>query len=147
MIKKTKTPKMTKKEELEKIEKRRDELYDILEKKDKLWDFSKSYDKYQSYRHLEETELSKLDTRRRMIIDPVYEDIPDYGDVMNINDFIDTVNSGGFIDYDGYGHYVADGFIIDGVETSKMSNIEIYPSDIKKGNIRPGFNKIIWFNR
>ena len=33
------------------------------------------------------------------------------------------------------------------VENDMMTNIEIYPSDVKKGNIRKEFNKIIWFNR
>jgi hypothetical protein len=65
-------------------------------------------------------------------------ELPDYGDVMTLEHFIENVKDGGFIDYDGFGNYVKDG---------KMSNIEIYPSDVKHNMIRKDFDTIIWFNR
>ena len=83
-------------------------------------------------------ELSKLKTQERMERKPTFTAIPDYGDVMTLKDFIDNVKSGGFIDYDGSGNYVKD---------DKMSDIQIFPSDVKKGNIRKDFDKIVWFNR
>jgi hypothetical protein len=47
-------------------------------------------------------------------------------------------NYGGFIDYDGIGNYATN---------TQMSNIEIYPSDIKSGTYRKDFTHIVWFNR
>jgi len=133
---------MNTQEELDYIEKRIDELDDILEKKDKLWDFSKPFDKYNEYRKSEISEQSRLYARKRMIMEPTYENIPDYGNVMPLDTFIYCVKEGEFIDYDGYGHYI-EKF----VEKDMMTNIEIYPSDVKNGNIRKEFSKIIWFNR
>jgi hypothetical protein len=60
------------------------------------------------------------------------------GDRMTIEHFKACVGEGGFIDYDGYGTYIKD---------EKMSNIDIAPSDVKAGMIRPEFDEIIWFNK
>jgi hypothetical protein len=60
------------------------------------------------------------------------------GDRMTIEDFKDAVECGCFIDYDGFGTYIMD---------EKMSNIDIYPSDVKTGMIRKEFKEIIWFNK
>ena len=60
------------------------------------------------------------------------------GDVMSLQHFIDCCESGGFIDYDGYGYYVKDG---------KESDIYIYPSDVKAGKVRKDFDTVVWFNR
>lgn len=68
----------------------------------------------------------------------MFDEMPTYGDVMLLSDFIDNVKGGGFIDYDGFGNYCRD---------NKMSNIEIYPSDVKRESIRTDFDTIIWFNR
>jgi len=83
-------------------------------------------------------QLTKLETKLRMEKTPEFSKLSDFGSVMTLADFIENVKCGGFIDYDGYGHYVKDG---------KESDIEIYPSDVKKGNIRKDFDTIIWFNR
>lgn len=83
-------------------------------------------------------ELSRISRELRMIKTPTFDFIPDYGQVMTLKDFVNNVNDGGFIDYDGYGKYCRDGM---------MSNIEIYPGDIKHNKIRTDFDKIIWFNR
>lgn len=65
-------------------------------------------------------------------------EIPDYGDVMKMEDFVESCKNGWFIDYDGYGNYIQD---------DKMTDIVILPSDIKSGVFRRNFEKIIWFNR
>jgi len=57
---------------------------------------------------------------------------------MTLETFIANVNCGGFIDYDGIGNYATN---------TQMSNIEIYPSDIKSGTYRKDFTHIVWFNR
>lgn len=60
------------------------------------------------------------------------------GDRMTIEDFKSAVECGLFIDYDGFGTYIKD---------EKMSNIDIVPSDVKAGMIRPEFKEMIWFNK
>jgi hypothetical protein len=83
---------------------------------------------------------AELDREQRMIMPYTLSDIdPDCGNVMSLEEFISHVNSGGFIDYDGYGNYVKDG---------RRTDIEIYPSDVKHGSIRSEeFDTIIWYNR
>lgn len=83
-------------------------------------------------------EMERLSRQVRLIEEPTFSEIPDYGDVMSLKEFIDCVESGGFIDYDGSGNYVRDG---------KMSNISIYPSDVENSSVRKDFDTIIWFNR
>jgi hypothetical protein len=143
--------------ELDSIRKRIDVLEDLIdsvrEKFDKTWfsgenparDFLSAEGDYNKY--LEERdkpikkevkELSELESKLRMLMEPEFKPMPTYGDKMSLAEFIDNVKHGGFIDYDGFGNYTKDG---------KMSNIEIYPSDVKKGNIRKDFDSIIWFNR
>ncbi len=60
------------------------------------------------------------------------------GPITRLNEFIEQVKQGYFIDYDGYGCYVKD---------NKVTNIEILPSDIKYNAIRKEFNTIVWFNK
>ena len=43
---------------------------------------------------------------------------------------------GGFTDYDGFGVYAFE---------DKKSNIEIYPSDVIKGNLCTDFTHIVWY--
>lgn len=82
--------------------------------------------------------VSEINRKLRLIREPQYSDLPNYGDVMTLKDFIKNVKSGGFIDYDGSGNYV---------KGDKMSDITIYPSDVKNKSIRKDFDTIIWFNR
>lgn len=90
--------------------------------------------------HMQEVwdKRAKLNREKRMLMTPEYEELPKYGDVMSLKGFIECVNSGGFIDYDGSGSYVKDG---------KESNISIYPSDVQNNSVRDDFDTIIWFNR
>ena len=43
---------------------------------------------------------SRLSRELRMKMEPEFEEIPDYGDVFTLEDFLDNVKCGGFIDYD-----------------------------------------------
>ncbi len=123
---------------LEEIEKRRKELYSIITEKDKNWDFSRDWYDYQEYLSKEHDELDSLSREERMIMPYTLKDIPKCGNVMTLEHFIECVNDGGFIDYDGSGNYL---------EFDKMTNISIYPSDVEFGLIRKQFDKIIWFNK
>jgi hypothetical protein len=81
---------------------------------------------------------AKLDREKRMLMTPEFDELPTYGHVMSLKEFIECVKDGCFIDYDGHGRYVRDG---------KESNIHIYPSDIKHKAVRKDFDTIIWFNK
>jgi hypothetical protein len=83
--------------------------------------------------------INKLDRELRLIKPYTLSKIgTDSGDLMSLDHFIACVKAGGFIDYDGFGNYVKYG---------KISDIEIYPSDVKYNSIRKDFKKIIWYNR
>lgn len=60
------------------------------------------------------------------------------GDTFTMEEFIDAVNSGLFVDSDGYGYYATD---------NGKSDIYIYPSDIKENMYRNDFTHVIWFNK
>ena len=123
---------------LEEIQQELEELDKIIELKDKVWDNSKPWEEYSEYLRPENKKINELGRERRMIMPYQLEEMPTYGDVMSLEDFIGCVEAGLFIDYDGYGHYCKDG-----LET----NIEIYPSDVKRKSIRKEFDTIVWFNR
>ncbi len=67
-----------------------------------------------------------------------FEPIPKYGSLMTIEQWLDCVKCGGFIDYDGFGNYAF---------KEKMSDKEVRPSDVKKGKIDKTFTHVVWFNR
>lgn len=66
------------------------------------------------------------------------DEIPDYGDLIDTSSWIECVECGAFIDYDGLGH-PSDG--------KKMNaHINIYPSEgLTKAPT--GTTHIVWFNR
>jgi hypothetical protein len=66
------------------------------------------------------------------------EPLPDYGDLMPMSDFIETVKCGCFIDYDGYGKY-SDG--------KEMSEQTVRPSDVEAGKVDMKWSHVVWFNR
>lgn len=71
---------------------------------------------------------------------PRRQAIPWYGLVMSLKEFQQAVLSGGFIDYDGYGHY-ADDLRMDG-------SYLVYPSNVMSGEQPPEWaTRVIWFNR
>lgn len=68
------------------------------------------------------------------------EKMPDYGDLMPTEKWLECVKCGGFIDYDGHGA------LSNGTE---LSDIEIKPSDVSalKLNIPTWATHVMWFNR
>ena len=73
-------------------------------------------------------------------IEIVLKEIPDYGNFIEIDTFIEWVEDGYIIDYDGYGYYATD---------EMMSNVEVHPSDALDGTLEHDkiFTHIVWFNR
>lgn len=96
------------------------------------------YQEFMDYMEETNKKVSEASRKYRMVKTPKFSELSTYGDVMSLEDFIDNVKCGGFIDYDGHGRYVKDGM---------ESDITIYPSDVKRGTIRKDFDTIIWFNR
>lgn len=97
-----------------------------------------SYPEFQEYLKDVSDKYNSISKSYRLIKTPNYKEIPTYGTLMTLNEFVDCCKSGGFIDYDGSGNYVKNG---------QMSNIAILPSDVKSNMIRKDFDEIIWFNR
>ena len=137
--------------DLKKLKLRYKELSKLLNKRFSKFDdewFSKkdtaniSFFKYKNERKKvggeELIELNKIERKIRLIRPYELSELPKYGDLMPLEDFISCVKMGGFIDYDGFGNYVKDGMI---------SDIEIIPSDVLNNSVRTDFNEIIWFNR
>lgn len=65
------------------------------------------------------------------------EPIPDYGDVMTVEDWKAAVRSGSFNDYDGGGKAAKDG---------KVDKCWIYPSEAD-ASIPEDATHIVWFNK
>lgn len=64
---------------------------------------------------------------------------PEFGDLMTIQEFIECVKDGTFIDYDGFGNYAT---------ATHVSNAYLQPSDIKdKGFDVLNFTHVLWYNR
>ena len=97
-----------------------------------------NFEEYEEYFNETDNDIGRLSRNLRLIMEPTFTELPDFGDVMPLEDFIENVNMGGFIDYDGWGSYVRDG---------KKSDITINPSDVKHNSIRTDFDTIIWYNR
>lgn len=98
-----------------------------------------SWDAYSKHMRPAWDKQQKLDRELRLLMIPEFtRDVEEGDHVMKLKDFILHVKHGMFIDYDGFGHYVRDG---------KVSNIDIYPSDIDYDSIRDDFDMIVWFNK
>jgi hypothetical protein len=108
------------------------------EKQSECINLNMNWFEYKSVTKPLETEYTDLHRELRMLIEPSMELIPEYGDHMTIVSFIDNCKAGGFIDYDGSGNYATD---------KEMSDISVYPSDIKAGKYRKDFTHIVWFNK
>jgi len=134
---------LTVEEQLKKIDEDVNFLRKIINEKDKKWyadknNDNKSFEEYWEYVYNEKIELAKLDRKRRMIMPYELSELPDYGDVMTLNEFIKACNFGLFVDSDGSGCYSKDG---------QETNIPIYPSDIIHKAIRREFDSVIWYNK
>jgi tRNA G37 N-methylase Trm5 len=62
------------------------------------------------------------------------------GTCMSLDDFLKSVNSGFFNDYDGYGNLCID---------NKPTELQIYPSLINNENLKIPeiYNSVMWFNK
>ena len=129
-------------EELEKkldaIEKACDNIWEEfmnMSMKDIPYDVAHKW--YNSQPVIKERELIQDKIRQLKNADE-FEPIERDDDVYTIEKFKGICKSGGFIDYDGFGVYAY---------KDKKSNIEIYPSDVQKGNVRSDFTHVVWYNR
>jgi hypothetical protein len=69
---------------------------------------------------------------------PIYEDVlPTYGDLISRENWLEAVNNGNFIDYDGHGCPVKDG--------KMASYVLIIPS--QAATLDPEATHVMWFNR
>ena len=132
----------------DRINKIKGEMPSLLKKKeeleeayDKKWDTAPAgldFKQFQEYFKPETTELGEISRKIRLVQEYKLDEIPDYGDVMSLEDFKACVESGGFIDSDGFGKYARDG---------KESDIEIRPSDIRYDMVRTDFDLVVWYNK
>lgn len=125
---------------LEQIEKEIEELEDFLSANDdRFIAETNGYEEYSAKIYPYSSKIRKLDREKRMLMVPVViGPVKQRDHIMSLSEFISCVNSGGFIDYDGHGRYVKDGFQYD---------IDIYPSDVKHNSIRKDFDTIAWYNK
>lgn len=142
---------------LEELEKEIDALRTIIEEKENAWDKKrfaeldklskseqenynhfKSWNEFKAHMKPEWDAIGKLSREQRLIMPFELSELPTYGDVMPLSEFIECVKCGGFINDDGYGNYVKDG---------KITDVEIYPSDVKHKSIRTDADTMIWFNK
>ncbi len=120
------------------IEQELNTLSDIREKFDKTWDYNRELSEYLNAIEPITSGMERLDREKRMLMVPEFSELSDDVNVMSLEEFIENVKDGGFIDYDGSGNYMRDG---------RESNITIYPSDVEHGSIRKDFDQIAWYNR
>jgi hypothetical protein len=68
------------------------------------------------------------------------EKLPSYGDHMTIERWLQCVECGGFIDYDGHGNLATE---------TQLSDIVVYPSDVTALKLKmPSWaTHVMWFNR
>jgi hypothetical protein len=66
------------------------------------------------------------------------EPLPDYGDHMTMEEFLDAVDEGCFIDYDGSGEYAT---------ATHTSNKSFRPSTVRNNNEHEKWSHVVWFNR
>lgn len=97
-----------------------------------------SWQKYKAHMQPAWDKTNRLGREMRMLLTPEFSDLSKHGDLMTLEHWLACVACGGFIDYDGFGHYVRDG---------KESQIDIYPSDVEHDSVRKDFDSVMWFNR
>jgi hypothetical protein len=69
---------------------------------------------------------------------PTGEPIPDYADLMTLEEFAAGCRCTAYTAYDGHGYYAT---------TERMSAIRVVPARIASGEIEPGFTHVAWFNK
>ena len=75
---------------------------------------------------------------RRMDEEAVLKPLPNYGDHMTLGDFLDCVESGLFIDDDGFGEYAT---------ATQVSGKKVHPSDVLAKVIDTDYTHVVWYNR
>lgn len=68
----------------------------------------------------------------------VLRPLPDYGSHITFEEWLESVECGGFIDYDGWGYYATE---------NQMTDIIVRPSHVEKETLIPGWTHIVWFNK
>lgn len=125
---------------LEELEEKRSkasqELHDALNGKEASE--ADSYDEYCNILHPFYDRLAYYEKKIKAIRPVELKPLSEYGHLMTLEEFVECVSDGGFIDYDGFGHYVID---------NQETNVEVHPSEIAEGNIRNEFTHVMWFNR
>ena len=97
-----------------------------------------SFDDWVSKMEPEQSKINQLSRKKRLIEQPMFVKIPEYGDHMTLEHFISCCECGGFIDSDGYGEYAT---------KDQMTGIFINPSDITQNDYRKDFTHVVWFNK
>jgi hypothetical protein len=86
-----------------------------------------------------EKRLNVIDRELRLLREPVFRDHDKIGDLMPFGEFVSICKDRGFLNSDGFGQYAT---------KSKISDIDIYPSDIYKYNkYRKDFKYVVWYNK
>ncbi len=67
-------------------------------------------------------------------------DLPDYGDLMDLQEFVEACQCGGFINYDGSGHYCNG-------DNGEANNVPARPGNITRDRIEYRFSHVMWYNR
>jgi len=67
-------------------------------------------------------------------------DLPDYGDLLTLEEFVETCRDGGFINYDGSGYYCNG-------DNGEAQNISARPGNITRDRIDYRFTHVMWYNR
>lgn len=84
---------------------------------------------------LDKSQMQQMRVLCEQVLPQEYEPIPDYGDLMTIEEYMECVNGGGFVDYDGFG-YASDGKVM-------FTEKRIRPSDGEPF----GYTHVVWFNK
>lgn len=122
----------------------KEKLYELEKEVDKIWretfdipDYKEAMKYYRN--HPTVKEYGRLWREYKLIKDYTLDDIPDYGQLYTLDEFVSFCDNGPmFSDYDGTGYYAT---------KDKMSDITISPSDILEGIYRKDFTHVMWFNK
>ncbi len=88
---------------------------------------------------LRESKFGSVDQDGVSYIPQQFKAIPSYGDLIPIDEFLEDIRHGNFVDYDGSGHYA----LVD-----KVSNIKFRPSTFDYDYaVKNNFTHVVWYNR
>mgnify|MGYP003629672210 CR=1 FL=1 len=127
------------KKSLNLMAKARDEYYNAYCYTGRLGDGTIIMDKLQEINTLFNASISVISRQLRIEI-PIgeMEPLDDIGDLFTIEEFVSSVECGGFIDYDGYGYYAT---------ATEQSKSVIYPSDVRADMYKKEATHVKWYNR